>query len=224
MDKGVYPQLFEGVPYRMVRRDVRYPRLEFRTGVLTLVLPKHVEAERVLLRHKRWILTKYQSIREGLQQASNLPLVGRNNEEFKTLLEKFVREAQNLYGVRINRVFIRKMRTKWASCSSRGNITVNRLAQFLPAHLLRYLVFHEAVHRLERRHNDHFWRLISKEFPNHNELEHELFVYWFVLAKDGNDVWNGGHLGLFEPLPKIARTEKDEGDQEKSAKDFYEAL
>jgi len=188
MDKGVYPQLFEGVPYHMVRRDIRYPRLEFRTGVLTLVLPKHMEAEKVFLRHKRWILTKYQSIKEALQQASNLPLASRNNEEFKTLLEKFVREAQNLYGVRINRVFIRKMRTKWASCSSRGNITVNRLAQYLPAHLLRYLIFHEVAHRLERRHNDRFWRLISKEFPNHNELEHELFVYWFALMKDENDI------------------------------------
>ncbi|RLG20136.1 hypothetical protein DRN74_05940 [Candidatus Micrarchaeota archaeon] len=190
MAKSESPQVFEGVPYRVVRRKIRYPRLEFRTGILTLVLPEHTNAEEILTRHKNWILTKYQTISEALQRPQSLPVANRSEAEFKKLLDEFVKEAENTYAVHINRIFIRRMRTKWASCSSNGNITVNRLAQWLPADLLRYLIFHEAAHRLERRHNDSFWRLISMEFPEHKEHERSLFAYWFLLCKElvGNEL------------------------------------
>jgi len=189
MRESESPQLSEGVPYRVVRRNIRYPRLEFRTGILTLVLPEQTNAEEILTRHKNWILTKYRTINEVLQQPQSLPIANRSEREFKRLLGEFVREAENTYAVHINRVFIRKMRTKWASCSSRGNITVNRLAQWLPAYLLRYLIFHEAAHLLERRHNDSFWRLVSMEFPEHKEHERSLFAYWFLLCRErvGNE-------------------------------------
>jgi predicted metal-dependent hydrolase len=81
--------------------------------------------------------------------------------------------------VELNNVFFRKMKTKWASCSSRRNLTVNMLMRCLPEHLLEYVVFHEIAHMIEKRHNDKFWKIVSKEFKNYEELEKGLFIYWF---------------------------------------------
>jgi predicted metal-dependent hydrolase len=91
--------------------------------------------------------------------------------------------------VEVNRIYLRKMMTKWASCSSRRNITINRLLKYVPDHLVEYVVCHELAHLVEKRHNERFWCVISKNFRNYRELERDLFVYWFSLArKFPNDV------------------------------------
>lgn len=82
--------------------------------------------------------------------------------------------------MKVNKVLFRKMRTKWASCSSKENITVNSLAQGFPDNLLEYLLSHEVAH-IPERHNRRFWGIVSTRFPNHEELESELFSYWFLI-------------------------------------------
>jgi predicted metal-dependent hydrolase len=44
------------------------------------------------------------------------------------------------------------------------------------------VIFHEVVHLKEKRHNDKFWKRISKKFDDYQEFEKDLFVYWFKLA------------------------------------------
>ena len=61
-------------------------------------------------------------------------------------------------------------------------MTINRLMKYLPEPVLKYVVFHEIVHLIEKRHNDKFWKRISKRFNDYEELEKDLFVYWFKLA------------------------------------------
>jgi len=91
-------------------------------------------------------------------------------------------KAQMEMGGRLNHIYFRMMKTKWASLSSRRNLTVNRLMKDLPEHLLNYVIFHEIVHLEEKRHNDKFWEKVSRRFINYEELERDLFVYWFNLA------------------------------------------
>lgn len=71
----------------------------------------------------------------------------------------------------IRKVFFRIMKTKWASCSSQGNITVNIFLKYLPTELIDYILFHEIVHLREKRHNRNFWNLIKKKFDNYPEKE-----------------------------------------------------
>ena len=47
---------------------------------------------------------------------------------------------------------------------------------------MKYVAFHEVVHLIEKMHNDEFWMRISKRFNDYQELEKNLFVYWFTLA------------------------------------------
>ena len=73
------------------------------------------------------------------------------------------------------------MKTKWASLSVRGNITVNKLAKYLPDHLIKYIVYHEVAHMISRRHDEMFYKILSTFHFDVKHLEEQLFKYWFAI-------------------------------------------
>jgi predicted metal-dependent hydrolase len=170
------------VPHKVSYRNVRYPRLEFKTGQLLIILPFGHKPDRLLEKHRNWILKKSQFIEDCLKGNSNKKTVERTEEEFKSLIRHLAKKASKGLGERLNKIYFRTMRTKWASCSSKRNLTINRLMKYLPEPILKYVIFHEIVHLINKRHNDKFWKRISKKFNNYEELEKDLFVYWFKLA------------------------------------------
>ena len=170
------------IPYKVSHRAVKYPRIEFKTGKLLLILPPGYKPDRLLEKHRSWILKKASFIKECLKDTPTKKLVRRSEEEFKNLIHSYVKEGSKELGNGLNKVYFRTMRTKWASCSSKRNLTINRLMKYLPESILKYVVFHEILHLAEKRHNDKFWKRISKKFNNYQELEKDLFVYWFKLA------------------------------------------
>jgi len=91
-------------------------------------------------------------------------------------------------GAEINKIFFRMMKTKWASCSKKRNLTINKLMKYLPEKLLKYIVFHEIAHLKQKKHNDIFWEIISRKFNNYEDLEKELFIYWFKLVSDDSSI------------------------------------
>lgn len=167
------------IPYRISYRNVKHPRLEFKTGELLFVLPFGHKPRILLEKHRGWILKKIEFIKECLKDSLDKELEKRTDREFKDLIYSLIENNSKKLDVELNNVFFRKMRTKWASCSSRGNLTVNTLMRCLPEDLVEYVVFHEIAHMIEKRHNDKFWRIVSKEFKNYEELEKGLFIYWF---------------------------------------------
>lgn len=170
------------ISYSVSHRNVKYPRLEFRTGKLLLVLPLGRKPGPILDKHKRWILKKMAFVEECLKYASDKRLVERTEEEFRNLSHALVRKTLMEMGGRLNHIYFRMMRTKWASLSSKRNLTINRLMKHLPENLLNYIIFHEIAHLTDKRHNDRFWKRISKRFNDYQELERDLFVYWFKVS------------------------------------------
>ena len=110
-------------------------------------------------------------------------MIERTEREFKGLIYSIVKRTSKELGAELDKIYFRTMRTKWASCSSKRNLTVNTLMRHLPEYLLKYVIFHEIAHLQEKRHNDEFWKKISKKFKNYQDLERDLFVYWFQVSK-----------------------------------------
>jgi len=67
-----------------------------------------------------------------------------------------------------------------------GNITINTTLKYLPENLIEYVIFHEMAHFIERKHNKHFWNIISKKFKNYKKLEKDLLIYWFLIQSKNN--------------------------------------
>ena len=81
-------------------------------------------------------------------------------------------------GFEVSRVMVKSQRTRWASCSSRGTISLNLRLMFLPEHLVRYVFLHELAHIRETDHSRRFWAWIStldEDFVIHDE---ELRTAW----------------------------------------------
>ncbi len=157
------------------------PRLEVKPWGVLITLPKGVgkeEAYRIIERYRLWIEEKHLELLEALERSRNIELVERSKTEFRELVEKLVEQAaREVLGVNPCRIVIRKMKTRWASCSQKGTITVNILAKHLPNHLISYIIYHEICHIIEPKHTKAFWKCVQKYYPNYKELEKELLVY-----------------------------------------------
>jgi predicted metal-dependent hydrolase len=169
----------------IIYRNVKHPRLEYKTGTLTLILPKtYQNPQQIFQKYQKWIQKKQQIITRALEEAGTKTIIeNRTEKQLKTLIHTLVQKYEKELNIVINKIFYRKMKTKWASYSKNGNLTINTLLKYVPQDIIEYVVFHEITHSLERKHNRKFWNMITKKFPDYEAKENELLIYWFAIQK-----------------------------------------
>jgi predicted metal-dependent hydrolase len=182
-ETGVYSVKGIDVCYVVERRRTRSNRLEFVDGELHLILPFDCDAREVLDRHKRWIFNTTVKMKKAAASAEVAQLVNRDQEEFERLVRWFVEYYEKELGVKVRKVDIRDMRSKWGSCSSSGSMRINSRLKHLPERLIRYVVYHEVSHLVRMDHSAKFWDVVEKRFVERGDLEKELLAYWLALGK-----------------------------------------
>ncbi len=85
--------------------------------------------------------------------------------------------AQEL-GFEFERVLVRRQRTRWGSCSTRGTISLNCCLLFQRPPVVRYLLIHELVHTLHMNHSHRFWEHVARHCPDYSSLDRELLDGW----------------------------------------------
>lgn len=175
----------ENPQYTVEYRNVKHPRCEFKTGSLLIVLPKKGwTPEQVLEKYGEWIKQKQATINIAIQKSTETSInKTRTDNELKMLVRNHAASAQEDLNTKINKIYFREMKTKWASHSQNNNLTINTRLKYLPEDLISYIVYHETAHNLERKHNETFWNLVNQRFPDHNDNEKELLTYWFLIQE-----------------------------------------
>lgn len=107
-----------------------------------------------------------------------LPVKKLSNNDIKKLADKActciperVAHFAPLVGVTYGRITIRNQRTRWGSCSSRGNLNFNCLLMLTPPEVIDYVVVHELCHRKEMNHSGRFWNEVASVLPGYAEQE-----------------------------------------------------
>lgn len=70
-------------------------------------------------------------------------------------------------GVTYGTISIREQKTRWGSCSSKGNLNFNWKLILMPEEILDYVVVHELAHRREMNHGPAFWKIVESVLPDY---------------------------------------------------------
>lgn len=135
------------------------------------------EIERILKEKEPWISRQLERIREKRAQY-NAEAERLTKEEIQELADKAlamiperVAYFAKQMGVDYGRITIRNQRTRWGSCSSKGNLNFNCLLLLTPTEVIDYVVVHELCHRKEMNHSKAFWSEVEKVLPNYRESD-----------------------------------------------------
>ena len=79
-------------------------------------------------------------------------------------------------GVSYGTVTIREQKTRWGSCSTKGNLNFNWKLVLMPLEILDYVVVHELAHRIQMNHSAAFWAEVGKILPDYKERRQWLKV------------------------------------------------
>ncbi len=147
---------------------------------------KQSEIDRFIGEKAAWIEKHLQKLQEAQEQQGSVEKL--NDEDIQKLADKALEYIPNrveyyapLVGVDYGKITIRNQKTKWGSCSSKGNLNFNCLLMLTPPEVIDSVVVHELCHRKEMNHSKRFYSEVLRVY-----LEYKKWNKW--LRDNGNAI------------------------------------
>lgn len=133
--------------------------------------------EQFIIRKSQWILDKlsyFKSIAQKMNLLESVPSFQASKTDTLTFVSGRLEELNKIYRFNYNSVNIKNHKTRWGSCSKKGNLNFNYRIAHLPPHLADYIIVHELCHLKEFNHSHKFWKLVAKAIPDYQKVQKEL--------------------------------------------------
>lgn len=173
-----------------IRESVRAKQLRvtvYPNGEVWVTKPRGIASITVtqfLAKHGEWIKaqqTRAQREEKRYGPRVLLPKPRRGSREYleaqkaaRVLVHVRLKDLNQEYGHAYGSISIRNQKTRWGSCSAKGNLSFNYRIIYLPKELQDYILVHELCHVKEHNHSKRFWDLVARTVPNHKQLRLEL--------------------------------------------------
>lgn len=95
-------------------------------------------------------------------------------EEAKRYIPLRTQYLAELYGFKFNKVSVKKLKSRWGSCSSKNNLSFNCKLMHFNTKVIDYVIVHELCHLIEMNHSKKFWALVKEIMPDYAESKREL--------------------------------------------------
>ncbi len=183
-----------GLCVQVIRSRRRTISAEIKNGALVVRAPlicSDSEIRQFVQKHRQWIekhlaMADAQKNNAAVQGALTIEQIEELGQKAVQVIPERVRYYAPLIGVTYGRITIRCQRTRWGSCSSKGNLNFNCLLMLAPPEVLDSVVVHELCHRKEMNHSDRFYEEILKVYP-------EYYKWHDWLRENGEMLLNRAH-------------------------------
>ena len=188
-------QTFCGVELRIIRSARRSIAVQIKPDGITVRAPMQMSGAEInafLVRKRAWIEKHLAEIGERQRGQAALPKLSNGElralaEKAKAVIPKRAAFYAPLVGVGYGRITIRAQRTRWGSCSSKGNLNFNCLLMLMPDEVIDSVVVHELCHLTHMNHSKDFWNMVERIMPDYR-------VYRTWLKDHGQELTLEKHL------------------------------
>jgi len=160
--------------YEIKRTDRRTVAITVKDGKVILRAPKKLsdrEAEKIINAHTEWINKKLEAFEK--KKAAEVPLTDNDIAVLKKTARKYFSDKTEYYSKIMNlkygRITITSAKTRFGSCSSKGNISYSYKLMLYPEAAREYVVVHELAHLVEMNHSKRFYSLVERYLPDYKE-------------------------------------------------------
>ncbi len=166
------------ITYEIIKSSRKTIAVEVRQDGSVLVrAPRNCPQSRIdtFLKEKQaWVLAKVEEQKEKEADSMKIQPLSEAEQRLyrdkaREIFEQKVSYYAQMMGVSYGRIAIRDQKTRWGSCSSKGNLNFNWKLALMPDEILDYVVVHELAHRMEMNHSDKFWKIVENVLPDYRE-------------------------------------------------------
>ncbi len=163
--------------YTVVRSDRKTSAIHITPEGVFVRVPKNAtdaDVKRLVESHRAWLekhLAKQEKARVAMEGITPL-----SAEEFRALADRALQYIPErtaywakIMGVTYGRITIRNQKTKWGSCSAKGNLNFNCALMLAPPEVIDSVIVHELAHLKEMNHSPRFYAAVNAVFPEYDK-------------------------------------------------------
>lgn len=160
--------------YKVVYSGRKTIALSVKDGALVVKAPygtKKTRIEKLISSHENWINKHIQKQKEKNAKYGNLSeeRIAELRKMAKQILPAKVSYYAKIMGLKYGRITITSAKTRFGSCSSKGNIAFSYRLMMYPDAAIDYVVVHELAHLKEMNHSPAFYKVVASVLPDYKE-------------------------------------------------------
>lgn len=132
-----------------------------------------------IAKHLAYMQIRYEETRRAKEKQFTDDDIRKMKDEAKRVIPDRLKYYAGIMGVTFGKITIKNQKTRWGSCSSKGNLNFNCLLMLTPDKVRDYVVIHELCHLKQMNHSKMFWAEVEKVMPDYK-------VYRQWLSRNGN--------------------------------------